>query len=81
MFNLQPMSPPPMHHSSGSDSGHKPRKRATRGSRSDENMSPPLPGSSGGSMKPIGKSEDGEMSEGELEKRRMLLLQQLQQEN
>jgi hypothetical protein len=32
-------------------------------------------------MKAIGKSEDGELSEGELEKRRLLLLQQLQQEN
>ena len=32
-------------------------------------------------MKPIGKSEDGELSEGELEKRRLVLLQQLQQEN
>jgi hypothetical protein len=33
------------------------------------------------SMKALGKSEDGELSEGELEKRRLLLLQQLQQEN
>jgi len=33
------------------------------------------------SMKGVNKSEDGELSEGELEKRRLLLLQQLQQEN
>jgi hypothetical protein len=32
-------------------------------------------------MKALGKPEDGELSEGELEKRRLLLLQQLQQEN
>lgn len=81
-----PLSPPPIHHSSGSDSGHKQshKQRSARGSRSDENMSPPSVGMGAAlssSMKGVSKSEDGELSEGELEKRRLLLLQQLQQEN
>jgi hypothetical protein len=47
-------------------------------------MSPPSAGMGptlSSSMKGVSKSEDGELSEGELEKRRLLLLQQLQQEN
>ena len=85
-INFQPLSPPPIHHSSGSESGHKQshKLRSARGSRSDENMSPPSAGMGAtlsSSMKGVSKSEDGELSEGELEKRRLLLLQQLQQEN
>ncbi|KDR11070.1 pre-mRNA-processing factor 40 homolog B isoform X1 [Zootermopsis nevadensis] len=81
-----PVSPPPIQHSSGSDSGHKQsrKQRSARGSRSDENISPPsanMGAPLSASMKAVGKSEDGELSEGELEKRRLLLLQQLQQEN
>lgn len=84
--NFQPVSPPPVHHSSGSDSGHKQsrKQRLARGSRSDENISPPsanMGAPLSASIKALGKSEDGELSEGELEKRRLLLLQQLQQEN